>query len=232
MISVITNIIYKIFNFQRDLNIFLFTSFFHPYYYHVSKYGFIITYKHIRYLYDDDIFIQDFFITYECDKKYQMFNRIIYKDAQKIPNNARMCFASNTIFEKYKNIISFPTHPQLTVCYDPIYTNYIFVNIQLKIFDIEYTIYLRSNDYNFYYVGNKIDYSFICYYIINIMKTDIFSYFYRDMYPLLHIKKLLRTNTVLPYTLDIIDHNFKRHTLNEWDSITFNKHDYIINKTT
>lgn len=232
MKAIITNILCRIFYLHNQFNILLFSTFFRAYYYRISKNGRIIKYNYIHHLYDDDSVKRDYAITYECDKNYQMFNRIIHNNTPRIPTGSRMFFAYDTIFTKYKNIINLSPFPQLTIKYDAIYTKYVFVNIQLRIFDKEFTIYLRSSDYNFYFVGNKIDYSFICYYINNIMKTNIFSYFFRDMYQLLHVKNMLGIdiNTPYPYTLNIIDHKFNTFTLNEWDSITLNKDEYIINK--
>lgn len=214
MKSLIINIFYKAVCSYNYINQLLFSLFFYPYYYRISHYGNIINWKYISNL-DTDVPSNDIFITYECDDKYKMFNRIIH--------NQR--FIGNT---SIKINTSLPLNVE--------YTNYVFINIRINIFNTEFTIYLRSDEYNFYFVGNKIDCSFITYYFLNVLKPPPFAYFKRRMYDLLYIKNILRkfanAKTQLTYNLIIIDDKFKTISLNERDSITFNKTNYTVNKIT
>jgi hypothetical protein len=230
MNSFATYMLCKLFNYYRKFNLLLFSLFFHPYYYRISKYGNIKKYRYISHLYTETITDDELFITYECDTQSQIFNRIIHKDTLRIPHDSKITITlSDNMFSSYLN-------SRTKITFNPDYTNFVFTNIILKINDKEFTIYLRTQDYNFYFVGNKLDYTFIRYYVLNILKSNIFSYFYRNMYDLLYIKRMINhfsnDTHIIPYTLTIIDHQFKMLTLNEWDTITFNKKDYVINKIT
>jgi hypothetical protein len=185
----------------------IFSIYFYPYYYRISKYGKIIKYNYISALCNDSLTSDDFFITYECDKNLKLFNRVIFEDTllmQTIPLNINC-------------------------------TKYVFTNIFVTIFDKEYTIYLRSDNYNFYLVGNIINYSFIQYYILNILQTNVFSYFNKELYNLLYIKGLIKSYAIqgikVPYSLSIIDHKFNMITITQDDSIILNCSDYTIKNT-
>lgn len=231
MKSLFAKLLYKVIGYYTTTTRCIFQYFFYPYYYRISKNGNILKRKYIDKLYDDKVSDDILFITYECDLKYNMYNRIIARDSQIYP-------IISLNHHKIPNSVSIVK--DRAEC-----TNYVFVNIQLKVLDQEYTIYLRTNEYNFYLVDNTIDYTFIRYYITSIMTRDKFSYFQKGMRPILYIITLLQSISklnkniynvkhydIIPYTLTIIDHKFNLITLTEKDSLILNKTNYTINKNT
>jgi len=238
MKSFLGKIFFKCFNYYNYVSKLIFSLCFYPYYYRISKYGKIIKYKYISRLYTDTLTTDDFFITYECDKNLKLFNRIIFSDIVKITQNSLLNISTTPY--KSLNYISFadilritsdsPTSHNHRDGVAVNYTKYIFTNIILNIFNKEHTIYLRTDNYNFYFVGNIINYSFIQYYILNILQSNIFSIFNKEMYDIMYIKGLVKNyankGMKVPYSLTIIDHKFNMITLNQDDSIVLNQSDY------
>jgi len=123
----------------------LFKLTFYPYYYVISQ-GNIIDNDYIKY--GETVISQHFLyneltITYECDNKYNCFNRVIGNDRGHI-------FRNN----------------------DVNYTNYVFINFTLTINGEDIVLYFRTNNYNFYICDNVINADFLFYFITNIMKWN------------------------------------------------------------
>jgi hypothetical protein len=188
--------VHKILNFYNKMSLMIFKLYFTPYFYWTCK-GEIIKCEYITY---DKAISQNnldilcynnegiLLITNECDKLYNCYNRVI--------NN----------IEEYR----------LTSNY--CYTNYIFMNITLIIQEYQFTLYLRTNQYNFYVCDNIINSDFIVYYLRNILgatgqKLYLFNPFCIDG---------------LPYKLNILDHCFNEHTLTNKDTITLHKNTFTI----
>jgi hypothetical protein len=169
--------IHKILSLYNKVCMMLFKIYFKPYFYTAYN-GDIVGYKYITYIerfsnqnyiplierFSRDTsyynFISDnkkqrhLIVTYECDKLYNCYNRIIYN----------------------------PTNYLLTPIH--VYTNYVFMNIILLIESYEFTIYLRTKSYNFYICDNIINSDFILFYLQNILcifrKKYLFDPLYKD----------------------------------------------------
>lgn len=140
--------IHKILSLYNKLCLFIFKLYFSPFFYRTYK-GDIIDCEYIKYdhvvskdtsamiLYQES---EQLIVTYECDKLYNCYNRIIYK-----PDNYLLT----------------PNHP---------YTNYVFMNISLSIEDYQLTLYLRTPQYNFYMCNNVINSNFILFYLQSILR--------------------------------------------------------------
>ena len=141
----------------------LFKLYFSPYYYRTYK-GDIIECEYIQYdcsiskdttamvVYEET---NQLIVTYECDKLYNCYNRLIYNP------------------EKY---LLTPNH---------VYTNYVFMNISLLIEGYQLTLYLRNSNYNFYVCDNIINSDFILFYLQTILqivpqKQYLFNPFHID----------------------------------------------------
>jgi hypothetical protein len=162
---------------------FLFKLYFSPYFYRTYK-GDIIVCEKIKYGSLISTYTKQLIVTYECDKIYNCYNRIIYN-----PNNYL-----------------------LTHIHD--YTNYVFMNITLLIENYpQFTLYLRTPQYNFYICDNVINSDFILFYLYNILKV---------------IPKSLYYINNLTYKLMILDHSFKQHNLTEEDTIVLCKNTFNI----
>ena len=166
----------------------LFKLYFCPYYYK-TKQGDIVECVYINYHKNDENIDyintknDELIVTCECDKLYNCYNRIIY----------------------------YPKKYLLTP--NPIYTNYVFMNMTLLIEDYQITLYLRTNKYNFYICDNVINSEFILYYLQNIQrifiqKQYLFNPFHNDN---------------LTYKLIIMDHCFKEYNLTHTDTIILHK---------
>lgn len=188
--------VHKILNFYNKMSLMLFKLYFTPYFYWTCKGEIIkseyITYDKVISLNNLDILCYNnegiLLITNECDKLYNCYNRVI--------NNIEEC--------------------RLTSNY--CYTNYIFMNITLIIQEYQFTLYLRTNQYNFYVCDNIINSDFILYYLRNILgatgqKLYLFNPFCIDG---------------LLYKLIILDHCFNEHTLTNKDTITLHKNNFTI----
>ena len=144
----------------------LFKLYFRPYFYRTTQ-GDIVKCEYINYQANTLITTvskypihinekkKELIITYECDKLYNCYNRLIYN----------------------------PENYLLTP--NPTYTNYVFMSITLLIEDCEIKMYLRTNKYNFYVCGNVINSDFILYYLQNmhhmfLQKHYLYNPFHKD----------------------------------------------------
>lgn len=169
--------------------------YFTPYFFRTYK-GVINKCEYIKY---DSIILQNnpfsvnqkkeqLIITYECDKMYNCYNRVIYNP---------------------ENYLLTPNHH---------YTNYVFINITLFIDNCQYTLYLRTKQYNFYICDNIINSDFIIYYLHNILHVKMENIYLHNPY---HIDNL-------SYKLVILDHCFKEHTLTNNNTITLHKNTFTV----
>jgi hypothetical protein len=94
------------------------------------------------------------------------------------------------------------------------------VNITLLIEDLEITLYLRTNKYNFYICGNVINSEFILYYLQNIERIFIQKQYLHNPFH----------NDNLSYKLIIIDNCFKQHTITHTDTIILHKNNIEVIK--
>ena len=173
----------------------IFKLYFTPYFYRTYN-GVICKCEYITY---DHVISQDnpsciyqekgqLIVTNECDKLFNCYNRIIYNP---------------------ENYILTPNHT---------YTNYVFMNISLFIDNYQYTLYLRTKQYNFYICDNVITSDFILYFLQAILRvTTQNKYLYNPFYV-----------DNLSYKLIILDHCFKEHTLTKDDTITLHKNTFTI----
>jgi hypothetical protein len=88
-----------------------------------------------------------------------------------------------------------------------------FIALYLNYNDVRYNINLKTDDFNFYVVGNIINKSFIQYYIKNILRDNI----------------LINTDeTPFLYKLELMDHEVNVVELNETQYIIIEKNGYLI----
>ena len=175
--------IHKILRLYNKVSMFLFKLYFSPYFYRTYK-GDIVVYEKIKYDSLISTHTKQLIVTYECDKLYNCYNRIIYN-----PSNYLLTHIHN-------------------------YTNYIFMNITLVIENYpQFTLYLRTPQYNFYICDNVINSDFILFYLYNILKV---------------IPKNLYYINNLTYKLMILDHSFKKYNLTEDDTIVLCKNTFTI----
>ena len=160
---------------------FLFKLYFSPYYYKTYN-GDIVECNYIKYDCNISSYSKKLIVTYECDKLYNCYNRIICKP---------------------QNYVLTPKHA---------YTNYVFMNITLFIEEYQLTIYLRTQQYNFYVCENTINSDFILFYLQNILR----------------IFPLKQDLNIQPYKLIIIDHCFKEHILTENDTLILHKNTFSV----
>jgi hypothetical protein len=153
-------------------------------YYYRVLDGDVISWHYIENEYTLPTNTKEKFITYESDNNQRIFNRLIINP---------------WIFNTY------------TI---PLYTDFVFLNVHLLINNRNYTLYLRTNSYNFYICSNVIDASFIIYYLKYILKDK---------------NCLCDVNIHTKYKLTILDNKFKEIVLNETSIITLFKTHYLIN---
>ena len=195
--------IHKILSLYNKVCMMLFKMYFRPYFY-TSYNGDIVGCKYITYIerfsnyvpsierFSRDTMYSNFIsdnekqghliVTYECDKLYNCYNRIIYNP---------------------QNYLLTPVH---------VYTNYVFTNITLLIENYDFTIYLRTKNYNFYICDNIINSDFILFYLQNILRIFRKKYLFDPLH---------KDN--LSYELNILDHSFKQHKLTHNDTIILHK---------
>ena len=185
--------IHKCLTLYNKLCLMLFKLYFYPYYYRTNQ-GDIIK---CEYLIKKSDWVcinnennENLIVTYECDKLYNCYNRLIYYPKQYLLSP------------------------------DPIYTNYVFINITLLVEDCQITMYLRTNKYNFYICENVINSEFILYYLQNmhhmfLQKQYLYNPFNKDN---------------LSYKLIILDHCFKEHNLTQLDTIILHKNTFEVIK--
>lgn len=194
-IKYILFIIHNILSLINTLKLFIFKIYFTPYFFRTYK-GVIIKCEYIKY---DSIILQNnplsinqqekqLIITYECDKLYNCYNRVIYNP---------------------ENYLLTPNKQ---------YTNYIFTNLTLFVDNCQYTLYLRTKQYNFYVCDNIINSDFIIYYLQSILRIKMEN---RYLYNPFYIDNL-------SYKLIILDHCFNQHTLTNIDTLTFHKNTFTI----
>jgi hypothetical protein len=88
-----------------------------------------------------------------------------------------------------------------------------FIALYLNYNDVRYNINLKTDEFNFYVVGNIINKSFIQYYIKNILDNNI----------------LIKTdNKPFLYKLELMDHEVKILELNENQYIIIDKNGYRV----
>lgn len=162
---------------------FLFKLYFSPYFYRTYQGG-IIAREKLNYDCLISTYSEQVIVTYECDKLYNCFNRLIYN-----PDN-------------------------YLLTYNHTYTNYVFMNITVLLDDYpQFTLYLRTPQYNFYICDNVINSNFILFYLQNILKVIPQNPYYVNN---------------LPYKLIILDHTFREHKLTEDDTIILHKNTFTI----
>jgi len=96
-------------------------------------------------------------------------------------------------------------------------SNITFIALYLNYNDMRYNINLKTDEFNYYLVGNVIDKHFVQYYINTILNLK-FSYFEPE---------------ILTYQLELMDHEVKMISLDDKQSIIIEKDGYrIVNNVT
>lgn len=98
------------------------------------------------------------------------------------------------------------------ICLDAEISNITFIALYLNYNGVRYNINLKTNEFNYYLVGNIIDKNFVQYYINTVLNLN-FSY---------------TENELTTYQLELMDHNVNMVFLNHEQSIFIDKDGYYI----
>jgi hypothetical protein len=143
------------------------------------------------------------------EKEQEVFNRILNNIQE--PNNLLIISELSHYKNTNKKIIN--KKIDANICnYNFDISKIVFIALYLNYNDVRYNINLKTEEFNYYLVGNIIDKQFVQYYINNILKLN-FCYKEEDL---------------LTYQLELMDHEVNIIILNACQYILIEKDSYQI----
>jgi hypothetical protein len=149
-----------------------------------------------------------------------------YKNGNKLLNNTNSnldAFADLVIIKE--NNLSLVINPLTTQesCINIIESNVRFISVTLIYNDERYKLSLKTPEYNFYVIGNKIDKSFLQYYLVNILYIPFLSEAEVES----ELKDEYKTRN-FEYILEVMDNDVNYIYLNETQYILLDLDNYSL----